>query len=92
MLRIKCPHCGERDHSEFRYHGDASRQRPALGEGDQESWYDFTFNRPNPRGPHKEYWQHVMGCRQWLVVERDTVSHDVISVEAAAARSAGGGQ
>ena len=30
MIRIKCPYCGERDHSEFTYGGDASVEYPAL--------------------------------------------------------------
>jgi sarcosine oxidase subunit delta len=34
----------------------------------------------NPAGPHREFWQHVMGCRQWLVVERDTRTHTIASV------------
>ena len=31
------------------------------------------FVRDNPMGEHREYWQHVHGCRQWLFVVRDTV-------------------
>ena len=34
----------------------------------------------NPRGRTREHWQHVFGCRRFLVVERDTVSHEVYSV------------
>ena len=34
----------------------------------------------NPAGPHREFWQHVTGCRQWLVVERDTRNHAIASV------------
>ena len=30
MIRIKCPYCGERDHSEFSYGGDASIKYPEL--------------------------------------------------------------
>ena len=30
MIRIKCPYCGERDHSEFSYGGDGSIIYPAL--------------------------------------------------------------
>ena len=26
---------------------------------------------------HREYWQHVHGCRQWLVLERNTATNDV---------------
>jgi len=75
MLRINCPICGLRDETEFTYGGDASLTRPALEENDTAVWLDYVFTRSNPRGPHKEYWHHVMGCRQWLIVERDTLTH-----------------
>jgi sarcosine oxidase subunit delta len=38
------------------------------------------FIRDNPRGAHHEYWQHVHGCRQWLRVVRDTVTHEIAAV------------
>ncbi len=31
----------------------------------------------NPRGVHEEYWQHVHGCRQFMVVTRNTETHDI---------------
>ncbi len=49
-------------------------------------WYDYLYPRDNPRGRHREFWQHVQGCRQWLVVTRDTASHEI--ADAAAAREA----
>lgn len=75
MLRIDCPCCGPRDHDEFRYGGDATIIRPAPDDEDTGRWYRYVFIRPNPKGLHREYWQHVAGCRQWLVVERDTATH-----------------
>ena len=75
MLRIDCPCCGPRDHDEFRYGGDASIIRPAHDDPDMERWHRYVFIRPNPKGTHREYWQHVAGCRQWLVVNRDTATH-----------------
>ena len=30
MIRINCPFCGLRDHSEFTYGGDATIEYPAL--------------------------------------------------------------
>jgi sarcosine oxidase subunit delta len=41
------------------------------------TWMDFVFLRDNPRGTHQEYWLHVQGCRQWLVLERNTLTHEV---------------
>jgi methylglutamate dehydrogenase subunit B len=83
MLRIPCPLCGERDYTEFRYGGDARRRRPALGLADIEAWHDYVFLFDNVKGPHREFWQHVLGCRQWLVVARDTSTNRVEACELA---------
>ena len=40
-------------------------------------WADYVYDRRNPRGPHQEYWHHVHGCRTWMIVERNTETHDV---------------
>lgn len=80
MFIIDCPHCGPRDALEFSYGEDASAQAPALDAG-SEQWFEFIYQRTNPRGNHWEYWQHIAGCRRWLRVQRDTVSHVVNSVE-----------
>ena len=42
MIRIKCPYCGERDHSEFTYGGDASIKYPALN-ASKEDWTKAIF-------------------------------------------------
>ena len=75
MLRIPCPHCGERDYTEFRYGGDATKARPEHESADLRAWYDYVFVFDNPKGPHREYWQHLHGCRRWLVLERDTATN-----------------
>ncbi len=77
MLRFDCPICGRRDETEFTYGGDATVTRPAMDAADPKAWLDYVFNRDNPRGPHKEFWHHVQGCRQWLVLERNTLTHEV---------------
>ncbi|MEM7429784.1 MAG: sarcosine oxidase subunit delta [Pseudomonadota bacterium] len=82
-MRITCPLCGERDYGEFSIYGDASRQRPHNDNTDPETWYEYVFLRTNPKGRHQEYWQHIQGCRQWLVVDRDTVTHEVYNVSLA---------
>jgi len=83
MLRIPCPNCGERDHVEFLYGGDASSRMPDLADDDIGRWADFVFFREDPKGEHNEYWQHQHGCRQWLIVRRHTVTHEVLSVRPA---------
>ena len=82
MLRIFCPFCGPRDHSEFSYEGDATVQYPAL-DASEEEWFEAVFLRENPRGPHRELWHHVYGCRALLIVERDTLSHEIREVRLA---------
>jgi sarcosine oxidase subunit delta len=76
-MLIICPNCGPRDYSEFRYGGDAAKRRPAHGETDVKTWHDHVFLFDNPKGAHHEYWQHVLGCRQWLILERDTATNHV---------------
>ncbi len=94
MIRIPCPFCGERDHSEFTYGGDASIEYPAL-DAPAEAWLRAVFERENPRGRQIETWHHVNGCRAWLVVERDTLTHEIHDVRFAhpgIAAALGGGQ
>ncbi|MBV9735875.1 MAG: sarcosine oxidase subunit delta [Acidisphaera sp.] len=77
-MRIPCPHCGERGFQEFAYYGDAGPKRPAHG-GDtgEDVWFDYVYLRDNPAGPHEELWYHAAGCRTWLVVTRNTLTHEV---------------
>ena len=82
-MQINCPFCGPRDSAEFGYGGDALRERPALADPDPERWLAYVYERDNPKGPHKEFWQHLHGCRQWLIVERNTLTHEVRSATAA---------
>jgi heterotetrameric sarcosine oxidase delta subunit len=76
MHLIPCPYCGERPQDEFHYRGDATVTRPAPDAGEQ-AFYDYVYTRANPRGWHDEWWHHYAGCRQWLKVRRNTLSHAV---------------
>lgn len=80
---ITCPHCGKRPKEEFSIRGDASVVRPAA-DAAQSVWFDYVYQRDNPRGTLKEHWHHSSGCRRWLVVTRDTVTHEVSAVADAA--------
>ena len=82
MIRIPCPFCGERDHSEFSYGGDGSIEYPPL-DASAEAWHDAVFLRDNICGVQVETWQHVQGCRMWLLVTRDTMTHEIHRVEPA---------
>jgi sarcosine oxidase subunit delta len=77
-MRLSCPICGERDQSEFVYRGDATLKRPdPAAPGAQRAFYEFVHLRSNPAGWHFEHWYHEFGCRSWIVVERNTVTHEV---------------
>jgi len=76
-MMIPCPCCGERDVSEFRYGGDAGKQRPARECSDAAWAHDYVFLFENPKGPHTEYWQHVLGCRRWFKLARNTATNEI---------------
>ena len=77
-MRLTCPLCGERDHSEFVYRGDATVERPDPDAADSaRSFFDYVYLRDNPAGWHTEHWYHEGGCRAWIVVERNTVTHEL---------------
>lgn len=80
---VSCPHCGLRPREEFTIRGDAGPVRPAP-DAEFKSWDAYVHLRDNVRGRMAEHWQHSGGCRRWLVVERDTFSHEVFAVVDAA--------
>jgi sarcosine oxidase subunit delta len=89
-MRIPCPLCGERDHGEFVYRGDATLTRPDPdAPGSAAAFHAFVHLRDNPAGWHKEHWYHEGGCRAWIVVERNTVTHEVRGATLASAGAAG---
>lgn len=83
-MRIKCPYCGKRGLEEFTYRGDATVTRPeTLDASSADAWVDYVYFRDNPAGLHQEHWHHSAGCHSWLVVTRDTRTHEIKSVELA---------
>ena len=82
-MRIPCPICGERDSREFTYKGAAvALDRPAPDAGDA-AWDAYLHLRDNPAGEHRELWYHEQGDRSWLVVTRNTLTHEITNVELA---------
>ena len=88
-MPIDCPYCGLRPIEEFAMRGDAGKLRPdsvdltAMDNELAAQWHDYVYLRDNPKGLIEEYWHHVAGCRSWLVVTRNTATHDVASVVSA---------
>ncbi len=82
-MRIPCPICGDRDRREFYYVGDAvAVDRPAPDAG-VAAWDDYVHLRDNPAGETKDLWYHEGGCGSWLVVTRNTVTHEVLGAQLA---------
>lgn len=82
---INHPLLGPCDAQEFTYKGDASLiDRPdGMADGAQAAFYDYAYLRDNPAGLHRELWYHEQGDRSWLVVTRNTVTHEITKVELA---------
>ncbi len=82
---INHPILGPRDASEFVYLGDASLiNRPHKDEENaKEKFYQYLYLRENVAGVHKELWYHEQGDRSWLVVTRNTNTHEILKVELA---------
>jgi sarcosine oxidase subunit delta len=83
-MRITCPICGARDSREFSYRGAAlalDRPDPDAGE---DAWAEYVHLRENPAGVLRELWYHESGCSAWIVVQRNTTTHEVLGAELAA--------
>ena len=79
MLLITCPFCGPRSESEFAYGGPVVDKRPsAPQEMSDTDWITHLTHVPNPMGPVTERWCHTRGCGTWVVITRDTVTHDIV--------------
>ena len=81
---INHPLLGPRDAVEFVVKGDANLiDRPDGMSVSDEEMHDYMYLRDNPAGEHRELWYHEQGDRSWLVVTRNTLTHDIIKVELA---------
>jgi len=78
MILLKCPNCGERNVSEFRYGGEV-KKRPNPNMADNGAMADYLYLRDNPLGVLQEWWYHRSGCAMWFIAERHTKSHEVIN-------------
>ena len=89
---INHPLLGPRDAAEFVYKGDAALiDRPDGMADDADTFHDYLYLRDNPAGEHHELWYHEQGDRSWLVVTRNTLTHEITDVKLArdVARSRG---
>lgn len=86
-MRITCPICGERDRREFTYQGDAVALRRPDSDDTSDAWDAYLHLRDNPAGVTRDLWYHEAGCGAWLVVTRNTVTHEVLGAELAKAQA-----
>ena len=77
-MRLPCPICGDRDIREFTYKGAANAVNRPSPTADEDTWDSYLHSRDNPAGVTQDLWHHGAGCTAWLVVTRDTVTHDVL--------------
>ena len=85
-MLIPHPLLGPRDAQEFTYLGDArllERPDPESPGMPRLNSHDYVFLRDNPAGTHRELWFHEQGDRSWLVVTRNTLTHEILAVELA---------
>ena len=74
---LKCPNCGERPVSEFRFGGE-NHLMPNK-DVSAEEWTAQLYTRRNMDGPHEEWWFHRFGCRCWFMARRDTNDNRVLA-------------
>lgn len=84
-MLIPHPLLGPRDAQEFTYLGDAAllRRPDGMAESAAKDFNDYVYLRDNPAGLHRELWFHEQGDHDWLVVTRNTVTHEILGAELA---------
>lgn len=80
-MRIPCPLCGTRDRREFYYYGAEDYLKRPSDQGTMEDLDNHLFLRDNPAGVTRDVWYHEAGCGAWMVVTRNTISHEVLGSE-----------
>lgn len=78
-MRITCPLCGPRDRREFYYYGASAYLNRPAEDADIGAWDDYLHLRENPAGVTRDLWYHDLGCASWIEVERNTVTHEILS-------------
>ena len=84
-LRLTCPNCGSRPHTEYWFGGEIEAHPgevpglPAVADraAALESDFERVWLRKNTYGRQHERWFHHAGCRRWHTAERDTLTNEV---------------
>lgn len=88
-MRLTCPLCGARDRREFTYRGSAVGQKRPSQDAGIDAWDDYMHLRDNPAGQTRDLWYHEAGCGAWLVVTRNTLTHEIHDVILAQSKGVG---
>jgi methylglutamate dehydrogenase subunit B len=72
VTQLVCPFCGPRHLREFEFH----KTVPAPGAGA----FARVYERVDSVELSVEHWQHVGGCRGWLLVRRNPSSGIVLDI------------
>ena len=72
-MQLDCPFCGVREVEEFHCRGTA----PDFGTDS----VDGVYLRIDRSETSTEYWQHVEGCRSWLLIRRNPSTNAVLGIE-----------
>jgi methylglutamate dehydrogenase subunit B len=75
MTQLVCPFCGPRELREFEFR----KTVPSSGT----TGFARVYLRVERLDLSVEHWQHVLGCRAWLLIERNPQNDRVLSVRLA---------
>jgi heterotetrameric sarcosine oxidase delta subunit len=67
-MLVSCPSCGERPFTEFAFGGELRD----ISSPDTASDFARVYLRANTAGVQAERWFHLLGCRRWVTLRRDT--------------------
>lgn len=83
-LRLTCPNCGSRPHTEFWFGGEVevpAHAADAAVQADRDALLAADFARVwlrrNTAGRQSERWFHHAGCRRWHTAVRDTLTNEL---------------
>jgi sarcosine oxidase, subunit delta len=84
-LRLTCPNCGSRPHTEFWFGGELELHgqtnpggsTPVADDARLEADFARVWLRQNSYGVQHERWFHHAGCRRWHIAVRNTLTNEV---------------
>lgn len=81
MQRFPCPFCGPRDEREFHFVAEAGKTRPDTAARISDAdWAAYLHMHRNEKGHVREVWMHTT-CAELFLMERDSVTMDVLGTE-----------